>query len=214
MSLVVGYTDEYSESLPALDGPCASFQKISCVFEFRVKDSRKTKAGDSRGRRHNNQSNLKKKHIPTSAIPEPHLSSKIRGPALVDALDTDNSTIRGSSSLAYLQDRLGCFSASHPRDPSASESSQSRTPFGSQPEAHTTFPGAAQETGNLHSDIPLLVSAALHKLLGTGRIVSGTRTTKSLMGLPLAKIAPAVWNVRYLQVRETGTTRCIYVEYC
>lgn len=51
------------------------------------------------------------------------------------------------------------------------------------------------------ADIPVLVSVALYRLIGVKKAMQGVRTTKNITSVPLIDIAPAVWNLRYLQVR-------------
>jgi hypothetical protein len=64
-----------------------------------------------------------------------------------------------------------------------------------------TNPGGTHDPEDWIADIPVLVSAALYRLIGVKKAMQGVRTTKNITSVPLIDIAPAVWNLRYLQVR-------------
>lgn len=49
-------------------------------------------------------------------------------------------------------------------------------------------------------DISTLVTAALYKLIGVKKRNLGVRTTAMTAKLPMADVAPAVWNLQHLQV--------------
>ncbi len=51
-------------------------------------------------------------------------------------------------------------------------------------------------------DMALLIHAALHKLIGTKKMVKGVHTRANRLEKSLIEIAPAVWNIRYLQVLQ------------
>lgn len=54
----------------------------------------------------------------------------------------------------------------------------------------------------LRRDLELLLRAALIKMLGLKMTTSGVRVVGDLTGPSLIDIAPAVFNIRYLQVRR------------
>ncbi|KAK3943449.1 hypothetical protein QBC46DRAFT_254129 [Diplogelasinospora grovesii] len=49
-------------------------------------------------------------------------------------------------------------------------------------------------------DMAYLLNAALRKLIGVKGLIPGIRTLSSLQSPPLIEIAPAIWNLRYLQL--------------
>lgn len=49
-------------------------------------------------------------------------------------------------------------------------------------------------------DVALLIRAAFSKLLGTKKTTLGVRVVRDMPGPSLIDMAPAVFNIRYLQV--------------
>jgi hypothetical protein len=58
----------------------------------------------------------------------------------------------------------------------------------------------ARNRVELREDLVLMVKTAFYKLLGVKKTTCGVRVRKDLDGPSLMDIAPAVWNLRYLQV--------------
>lgn len=67
----------------------------------------------------------------------------------------------------------------------------------------STQDGSIPEAQDYRGDVSLLVKAALNKLLGVKKITPGVRVARDLAGPSLIDIAPAVWNIRYLQACRT-----------
>lgn len=71
------------------------------------------------------------------------------------------------------------------------------------------FPDCQQEdietlVAEAIADMACLLDFAFRKLIGVRGISPGMRTIKNLASPSLAEIAPAVWDLQYLQVRYPG----------
>ncbi|KAB5586071.1 hypothetical protein GE09DRAFT_1181169 [Coniochaeta sp. 2T2.1] len=76
----------------------------------------------------------------------------------------------------------------------------------------TTEPEA--ETGAALNDISLLIKSALSKLLGLKTPVRGARVVRNLPTPSLIDIAPAVFNIRYLQAFTSRAEHIPYIASC
>lgn len=200
---MISHRDLSSELLVPSDTPSARFQKLSCTFKFRTRAPRRAATGPIERQRQSGRYNLRngaRSNNTDIASPPGPWRSPVEGDGVIPRTDqTYNGLESGQSTGPYLEHGTGTrFDNQMPGD------TMLEYPGAPKPSSmdcrQPTNPNRTPDTEDWSADISLLVSVALHRLIGVKKIIQGARTTRNL-SLSLIDIAPAVWNLRHLRVR-------------
>lgn len=198
MGFVVNHPDLSSESLAPTDIPCGRFLGVSFDFCYGGKPTRNTVKNTTRKTTRNTiqkttqnttenkrrsekpqpRNHQKRSHYELRARPRT-ISGKVRYGASSDSDTVDDD----GPDLEPVATRRRLVRAKA----TASRNDQGGTV-------------GAQNRGGLREDVALMVRTAFYKLLGVKKATCGVRVRKDLDGPSLIDIAPAVWNLRYLEV--------------
>jgi hypothetical protein len=176
LSFIVNHPNLFSESLAPRDIACAKFVTVSFEFHLEETTAKQKKKGKNGSRAWTN-------HAPTHKAPS-EAKSRYKLRSRIRKVDYAESSDGESMEFGISSDELAA-----PRHGTA--------------ETKLIADGkldGARGSGQPETDLDLLVRAAYHKFLGVKKISNGVRVHQDLDGPSLVDIAPAVWNLRYLQV--------------
>jgi hypothetical protein len=176
MSFIVNHPDLCSESLAPTGVACAKFDSVRFDFHLEEKTVKRKKGRKRRPRTCRN-------HTPRDETQSEVKSRYLLRNAIrkVDYAESSDSNVGDSSTPSD--------------DPAATR----RHTVGGRAMAHHGRNSTAGANPSPEG-LDLLVRAAFHRFLGSKRTGNGVKFQQDFDGPSLVDIAPAVWNLRYLQV--------------
>lgn len=193
---MINHPDLSSESLSPKNIPCATFLTVNCDIYYGSRPRKTT----TKQRRREEVSRLPRKRVCDRYSLRNHPRATDRALGSGKTPSQSGGSIQTSSGQApsLIRDEY----APRPTQEWPSPSFLGPTPASTQNfllinNNDGSPPNPDQDT---HEDVALLIKVALHKLLGVKKAHHGVRVARDFPGPSLIELAPAVWNIRYLQV--------------
>lgn len=194
--MVINYDDPSWKSLLPEDSPCAMFKKLSCIFKIRTRTLKKDAEALRKRPRQRTCYNLR--NNVTSSRTE---SASQPGVSRCTA-EWSDATQRSCICCDWKPSVLSLGPYLEYANPALENQARGGTtqevPWF--PTPPWLVSDGIQDTGDRGAEISSLVSLALHRLIGIRKTIPGIRTKWDLTAPSLVDIAPAVWNLRHLQV--------------
>jgi hypothetical protein len=178
-SFIVNHPDLSSDFLSPKDIPCAKLLTITCDICYGSRLRKKT---------------AKRRKLEAQQ-PE---HTRVQGPY---GLRHKPRPFRPAEEADAHEEEEYNRSPARKRSGRASTAVNDRPDIEIQPASQNTHDGSiGLQREGLRGDLVLLIKAAFSKLLGIKKSTQGVRVVRDLPGPSLIDIAPAVFNIRYLQV--------------
>ncbi|OIW27296.1 hypothetical protein CONLIGDRAFT_671111 [Coniochaeta ligniaria NRRL 30616] len=194
-SFIVNHPDLSSDFLSPKDIPCAKLLTVTCDICFGSRPRKKPTKKPAKRRK----------------IEEPE-RSRVQGPYGLRHKPTPSKRAEGCDTDEEDEDERNRAGKRRGR---ASTLENARPVPETQDAAQNTQDGGTGLHGEaLHGDVVLLTKAAFSKLLGVKKTTQGVRVVRDLPGPSLIGIAPAVFNIRYLQAFSSRAEHIPWIASC